>query len=217
MFKRNEQKYCLIVLFFRTLRTDCLRLNFHFATKVIILLLKILKFNEILELSIQFFNISYHQTFMCHKLKIQIRWPNKAILPVLIDDMSSVLEIAKLLEFSCFQNERIILLQNGKVLNYNTRIQDIAMKGDEIFDCCVVDNNDYLNNSIIREMARVLDIKNDMRENQDLKRDNCVLREEEDDESLYSFLDSDSLDLSENDKISLDPLPPLWDKEAEKR
>ncbi|KAH0788962.1 hypothetical protein GPJ56_007097 [Histomonas meleagridis] len=153
---------------------------------------------------------------MDDELKVNIQWLPGAILPVVTHRSSTAEELSNLLQFSCFEHEKVYLFHNGLVLNPSETLGNQGIKKGDVIECKIVSQIDRLadlfikeNQSIAREMARVLDIRTDKIDsrNEVGKTDSNSSYSDSD---SYQFLFLEGSDLTTSNDISSDPLPIIW-------
>ncbi|KAH0787566.1 hypothetical protein GPJ56_008560 [Histomonas meleagridis] len=156
---------------------------------------------------------------MDDELKIKIQWLPGAILPVVTHGSSTAAELADLLQFSCFDHERVYLFHNGSILNPSDTLSSQGIKKGDVVECKIVGQIEKFeelfpkeNQSIAREMARVLDMRTDKiyeRKEMSRRERNSSCSDDDDDDS-YQFLMMEGSDLTTSNDISTDPLPIIW-------
>ncbi|KAH0794807.1 hypothetical protein GPJ56_001354 [Histomonas meleagridis] len=155
---------------------------------------------------------------MNDELKIKIQWLPGAVLPVVTHGSSTADELSKLLQFSCFSNEKIVLFHNGEVLKPSVSLQSQGVQKGDVIECKVVSklngskDSSPETESIAREAARVLDMKtNNSKESEFKKSDSNSSYSDSDN---YQFLQAEDNDLTHANVISSEPLPIAWQNDV---
>ncbi|KAH0805748.1 uncharacterized protein GO595_001387 [Histomonas meleagridis] len=155
------------------------------------------------------------------ELKINIQWLPGAIIPVLIHKSCTAERLSDLLQFSCFENEKVYLFFNGIVLNPDETLIKQGIKNGDIIECKIVSKIQNIEDlfkkedqTISREIARVLDMQTDkLRPRNEIKKLDTNSSYSDSDSDSYQFLFLQSNDLTPSNNISTEPLPILWQNE----
>ena len=153
---------------------------------------------------------------MDDELKVKIQWLPGAILPVVTHSSSTAAELSNLLQFSCFDHEKVYLFHNGYVLNPSETLESQGIKKGDVIECKIVSQIDRFddmfpreNQSIAREMARVLDMRTENIESRK-EMGKPDSNSSYSDSDSYNFLFMEDNDLSTSNDISSEPLPIIW-------
>ncbi|KAH0793428.1 hypothetical protein GPJ56_002657 [Histomonas meleagridis] len=158
---------------------------------------------------------------MSDELKVRIQWLPGAILPVVTRYSATAADLSNLLQFSCFNNEKVYLFHNGEVLTPSMTLQSQGVHKDDVIECKIVSQVDKFGpilpperQSIAREMARVLDMRTDMTEpTKDFKKSDS--NSSYSDSDSYKYLMDDDNDLTTANDISSEPLPIIWQNDEQ--
>ena len=153
---------------------------------------------------------------MGDELKVKIQWLPGAILPVVTHSSSTAAELSNLLQFSCFDHEKVYLFHNGFVLNPSETLESQGIKRGDVIECKIVSQLDKFgeiftqeDQSIAREIARVLDIRTDKIESKK-EMGKSDSNSSYSDSDSYQFLFMENSDLTTSNNISSEPLPVIW-------
>ncbi|KAH0792540.1 chitin synthase regulatory factor chr2 [Histomonas meleagridis] len=150
---------------------------------------------------------------MSDELKVKIQWLPGAVLPVVTKCSATAEDLSNLLKFSCFNNEKVYLFHNGEVLTQSMTLESQGVHKGDVIECKIVSQVDYEERkvsleqqSLAREMARVLDMRTEMSEPMDYVNSES---NSTDSDSYHYLLESDN-DLTTSNDISSEPLPIIW-------
>ena len=158
---------------------------------------------------------------MNDELKVNIQWLPGAILPVITHYSDTAADLSNLLQFSCFENEKVYLFHNGEVLTPSLTLKSQGIKKNDVIECKIVSRfykSDEIipreKQSIAREMARVLDMRTDKNEpTKEMQKSDS--NSSYSDSDSYRFLMMDDSDLTTSNDISSEPLPIIWQSDEQ--
>lgn len=159
---------------------------------------------------------------MSDELKVKIQWLPGSILPVITHLSDTAEDLSNLLQFSCFENEKVYLFHNGQILAPSMTLGSQGIHTDDVIECKIVsrvgDSSGIFpraKQSIAHEMARVLDMRTENREPMKAMKKSDSNSSYSDSDS-YRFLMMEGSDLTTSNNISSEPLPIIWQSDNQK-